>query len=155
MAFLLLTVATPARKVGDPLAFYSTAATIIPVLFLALVYQTRYFRETEQPYSVLSLFQFCLALGAMVVAVLGEVDAMHVLETQHPTVGYRQAAGVALIVLGTAVLSEPVLAVIGRWHDSPGEPWYRRRATLLTLWVIFIWSFAVLGVLATLGGVAS
>lgn len=148
---LLLTVAAPARKVGDPLAFYSTAATIIPVLFLALVYQTRYFRATEQPYSVLSFFQFWLALGAMAVAALGEADAMHVLETQHPTVGYRQAAGVALIILGTAVLSEPALSVLGRWHDSPGEPWYRSRTTLLVVWIAFIWSFAVLGVLATLG----
>lgn len=151
MSPLLLTAAALTAKVGDPLAFYSTAAVVIPVLFLALVYQTRYFRETEQPYSVLSFFQFWLALGAMVVAAVGETAAMHVLETQHPTLGYRQAAGVALIVLGTAVMSEPALAVIGRWRDFPGEPCYKSRTVVLIMWIVLIWGFAVLGVLATLG----
>lgn len=31
------------HKVGDPLAFYSTVATVLPVLFLALLFQTKVF----------------------------------------------------------------------------------------------------------------
>jgi hypothetical protein len=145
-----LSTVIPPRKVGDPLAFYTVAATIIPVLFLALVYQAKYFQPEEKPYSLLSLFQVYLALGTMVVAAAGEVAALHTLETQHPTLGAQQGVSIALIIFGTALLSEPVLSVIGRWPDLPGERWHTKSRTIMALWLGIVWFFAILGILSVL-----
>ena len=46
MAYLL--AAAKPHPVGDPLAFYSVAATVIPVLFLAVVYEAKALERIDQ-----------------------------------------------------------------------------------------------------------
>ncbi len=148
---VLSTAATHATRVGDPLAYYTTTATIIPVIFLALVYQTRYLRDTGGAYDTISVAQLWLAAGAMAVAAVGEAQAMHVLVTQHPTTDARRLTGVALIILGTAVVSEPALSVLSRWRDSAHESVRRDMSVVVYGWLATVWGIALIVALATLG----
>jgi hypothetical protein len=40
-------IAALVHKVGDPLAFYTVAATVIPVLFVALVFEAKAFAPED------------------------------------------------------------------------------------------------------------
>ncbi len=83
-------------KVGDPLAFYTVAATIIPVLFLALVYQTSTFSTESATWWGGRVF---VALLAVTAGVIGEVSALHVLSTQQPTTAAKHTSSIGLLLL--------------------------------------------------------
>lgn len=86
-----------AQKVGDPLAFYEVAATIIPVLFLALIYQSGVIEGIGKDTPAARVF-----LGAVWFAgntVLGETVSLRVLATQNPTAMSRGWVAVSLASL--------------------------------------------------------
>ena len=115
---------------GDPLTFYAVAATIIPVLYLAFVFQTRYFQqvreatESSKGQDRAEHLQF-----PIIAALLGEIAAMSVLATQHPTDDARRITSVALVVLGALLVMEPLLVLVKPLDDSADElgwsPWLR------------------------------
>ena len=143
---MFLATATKSPKVGDPLTFYSTAATIIVVLFLAVAYQTHYLRPVK-PRSEHKkdrerlLGQFALAAVAMTVAAIGETSALRVLVKQHVTIGDRHKVLSALILLGAAVVFAPVLSTMIQMPDEPRGN-YR----------ILIWGWTGMVVLVTVFG---
>lgn len=99
---LLLVARAPAG--GSPLALYQTAATVIPVLFLAFIYQVK---GLEHPLGWVEN-QFLSTTLFVAVAVVGEVAAFRVLATQHPTSTAKTQVLIALIFIGLDLASEPV-----------------------------------------------
>src|ERR1700732_191309 len=82
------------KKVGDPLAFYSVVATILPVLFFAILYQAQFYRSLiESPATTTPLWspvakawcQYVITALATVFALGGEIVALRVLFHQHAT----------------------------------------------------------------------
>lgn len=63
------------------------------------------------------------------VAFVGEAAALSALAMRHPTEGAQQVMSVALVVLGAALLVEPLLIVAKPIDDSADElgwwPWLR------------------------------
>jgi hypothetical protein len=143
--FSTLATVGATKKVGSPLAFYSAAATVIPVLFLALVYQTRYLRRPESHHRWLPLFQSWVAVSAMLVAAAGEVAALHVLETQTPTLKDQHTVAITLILFGTAVVIEPVVAALQDLRDEDEGP-----DIALGVIVACLWAFAGIGIATVL-----
>lgn len=100
ISWMTLLAATAAHKaptmVGDPLAFYGVAATVIPVLLLALIYQTRVLEQlaADDPRTKLINGPWYFAL-----AILGEAAAFHVLATRHPTQQAQALVTVSVISL--------------------------------------------------------
>lgn len=91
------------KPVGDPLAFYEVAATVIPVLFLAIVYQARIVRKLP------SMFRYITAQMAGVIAFAGELNAFDVLASRHPTAHALHAILAALFVLGLCIIAHPMI----------------------------------------------
>jgi C4-dicarboxylate transporter len=124
----LVTAAT--FKVGDPLTFYAVAATIIPVFYLAFVFQTRYFERVRHASDSSEGQDRAEHLQLPIFfALLGEVASMSVLASQHPTDDAKRITSVALVVLGAFLVMEPVLVLIKPVDDSADElgwwPWLR------------------------------
>jgi hypothetical protein len=132
--------------------FYSTAATIILVLFLTVAYQTRYFAEVnprseERADRERLLYQWLVAMAAAAVAAVGEVNALRALERHHATSADRHIVLTALILLGTAVVTEPMLRVMLRMPD--GNRW--RYWTIIVTYMGAAWLIAIIGLLNVYG----
>ena len=94
----------------DDQTFYSVAAQVIPVLFLALVFETRLLRSyADEPFanSVVSIGVF----GAMLV---GEVAALAALNGTAPSRLEKNMVWLALIVGVLLVLGWPIWSRVGR-----------------------------------------
>jgi hypothetical protein len=117
-----VSVAT-AHKVGDPLAFYEVAATVIPVLFLALVYQTKTFQTDSAQYWAVRSSVAMLAVWATGV---GEITALHVLERQEHTLTNYRVTAISLVVLAAGVIPQPALMLGAILNRHPEEPAYFR-----------------------------
>jgi hypothetical protein len=90
-------IATATHKVGDPLAFYEVAATVIPVLLLALIFQSNVIEKFSENDSTARLLLAPFYFG---VALFGEASALHALVSQHPTQGAQARSVVSLLLLG-------------------------------------------------------
>ncbi len=89
-------IATATHKVGDPLAFYEIAATIIPVLLLALIFQSNVIEKFSEKNSTARLLYAPFYFG---IALFGEASALHVLVSRHPTQGAQARAVTSLLIL--------------------------------------------------------
>ena len=121
----------PAPPVGDPLAFYEVAATVLPVLLLALIFQVNFLEKSPQPLVrrfydkvgksaddplTLRLLNFSNALrgsgdAMFTIAVLafglvGEVVALNALATRRPTDTSREVIAVGLWLTGMAIVQQ-------------------------------------------------
>jgi len=123
----MLATAPTKAKPGDPLEFYNVAATIMPVLFLALVYQANVVKdERESPMRRLSYTYIFVASAAV-----AEIASLRVLATQHPSPHAEGVVVVGLIYIGIALVSEPLtdaIALVAKHHELG-----RSRAVLLIL----------------------
>jgi hypothetical protein len=108
-----MTPLAAAPKVGDPLAFYEVAAAVIPVLYLAIVFQTRSFRQSpkESPFTLEAFILRNAVLLMVLVAFVGEFDALNVLASQHPGTTARHGVSISLFVLGMGLVIEPLLSI--------------------------------------------
>ena len=108
MLSLLITssAAKPPVKVGDPLAFYTVAATIIPVLFLALIYEAKVL-------DLLGRFtRLYVAEGVGVVAVTAEAWALDILASQQPSAHAARSIAAVMLIMGIAVVVQPMLGAL-------------------------------------------
>jgi hypothetical protein len=130
MSALILLASSVRAKPDDPLEFYNVAATIMPVLFLALVYQANVVKdERESPVSRLSYTYIFVASAAV-----AEITSLRVLATQHASTRAEGVVVVGLVYIGIALVSEPLtdaIALVAKHHKLG-----KSRALLLTLAVI-------------------
>jgi hypothetical protein len=103
------------HKVGDPLAFYEIAATVIPVLFLGIVYQVRLVERLHPN------LRFNVAHAAVLVAFAGEFDAFNVLASQHPTSRSQHGVSVSLLLLGIVILAQPLMTATEHMDKQSDE----------------------------------
>lgn len=92
--------------------FYSTAAQIIPVLFLAMAFEMS---KGRWPWSFL---MFATAVGALVVgeaAALTALDAGHATEDQHAYVVYGLMLGTLGVVLDVFIRRVEGTPLFKRW----------------------------------------
>jgi hypothetical protein len=81
LAMLSSTATRTAGHAGDPLTFYSVSATVIPVLFITLVFQAKAFHPPHEGVFVV----FPIATLIMALTIMGEVEALKVLHNGHAT----------------------------------------------------------------------
>lgn len=107
-------LATATHKVGDPLAFYEVTATILPVLFLALIYQARALDPLTHVLRVSGSFLLYILVA------LGELEALKVLASREPSARSEHVITtvVGLVLLGVAI--SPALDV-GRRLPPKGD----------------------------------
>jgi hypothetical protein len=107
-------------RVGDPLAFYEIAATVIPVLFISTALEARWF---EEQWRTLLAGRFILIPVYLVTVVGGETEAFKVLYTRQVPSHASSAVTGALTLLGAVVIAMPLaraLTVINRdlWENN-------------------------------------
>ena len=130
------------HKVGDPLAFYSTVATVLPVLFLALLFQTKIFETrltrddpqvpsrvgkwlrrrvpwaykpaAEEVYSVL------FGLYLLLISAMGEYSCLRALYLREP-LGRpgRTTIFMSLYAMSLTVVFQRLLILAGEKSSSP------------------------------------
>lgn len=118
----MLAAATAAR-VGDPLAFYEIAATVIPVLFLAMLYEGRAFASPSAGASLFLLVSGCL------IAIYGEAAAFHVIANRQPTSGNQKEVAEALWFFGLSLCAKTVIDAAHRMdrHRQESRAWALNR----------------------------
>ena len=120
---------------GNPLQFYATAATVIPVFVLAGLYQANVKEIFDPAIRYLGLAVF------LAVAVIGEVSALHVLSTRHPTTSAKSGTAIGLEVSGVLLVGAALTDEYAEWAKR--QKWPRRHPVafgligLLTL-VVFV-----------------
>jgi hypothetical protein len=131
-------VMAAAPKVGDPLAFYSVVATVIPVLFLALIYQAQLLerspldtprRPRSKPRRVLDSPVFdevlagVFALYLLFITAVGEFVALHALSGQH-TAGRegRDLIGISLYASALTLLFQRITLALDARQEQRGRP---------------------------------
>jgi hypothetical protein len=88
------------------LAFYEAAAQIIPVLFVVLVLEARFFRPMTELFAGVSFRQWWRVLDrvaitmGLVIITAGEVAALHVLDTGRPSGLAHEVTSYALGIEG-------------------------------------------------------
>lgn len=136
MSFALSSVSKAPVQVGDPLAFYSVAATVLPVFFLALVYQANIIDKSpfKMPPTASRLPRFrriatfgppLAAAGVLFYAVVGEFLALHVLATRVPSEIDKTYIGLGLYASGITLAFQRLLLTVesretGRGLSEPG-----------------------------------
>lgn len=106
------------------LSFYSTSAQVIPVLFLALAFETRVFGRLDRPPET-DILLAGIRLYAFFLIVWGEAQALRVLSTQHGSHGAHHAVVAAFITEGVLLGLEPAVAFV-RTGASQAPPRYQR-----------------------------
>jgi hypothetical protein len=126
------------HKVGDPLAFYGVVATILPVLFLALTYQSRVFDDLD-PLAATSA-----ALVGYVVLAFGELESLFALANQKATNESRGVCALCVFALLIVVAIHPAIEA-GRRHSQrrmskpkrDKRPLHEAPAAIRTLILVF------------------
>jgi hypothetical protein len=101
-------LAAMAAKIGDPLEFYVVVATVIPVLFIAIGLEAKLLDVVLG-----ELWELAFAALIPSAAIIGEIVALKVLITQHPSEPARDAVIASLVVLGFGLITATI--VPGRW----------------------------------------
>src|SRR4051812_16969892 len=86
------------------MTFYATAAQVIPLLFLVLVFEARYFDNPPSDYAGLVLIRLVL----LVYMLVGEWCAFAVLFTGHPQSFAVVPVVIALSFAGSGVFVQPI-----------------------------------------------
>jgi SAM-dependent methyltransferase len=147
LTFLIaMSAAKAPAKVGDPLAFYEVAATIIPVLFLGLIYQADvlergplFFSDDPHP-AMTALYN----LGPLVFGFVGEVVALHVLAVRVPTHLDAQFVALGIYETGLVLVFHRAILRVEAAEAKQATPSYKRR-NLLEVIYILAFAFAILG----------
>jgi arginine exporter protein ArgO len=121
-------IAAASHKVGDPLAFYSVAATVIPLLFITLVFEAKALAPDEDAPERWT--ELATAVGIVAFALGGEVAALKVLLTQHPSAAAQSTIVGSLLLTSFGVLFRPLAALIRPMVREDKRPW---KAILLVL----------------------
>ena len=110
--------------------FYQAAATVLAVLYLALVYQARAF-ESRKPQKRLKTRDVIATLAIVVILLGGEAVALRVLVTHDPS-GLQKLAVVAAISLALGLLASLTVGELDdeRREDLPGWATGHRRALI-------------------------
>jgi hypothetical protein len=113
----------PAVRVGDPLTFYAVAATVIPVLYIAIMFQTRPVQGVmEDEISASRLNLASNGINYLVfIAGWGEWSALRVLANQHPTRLLAHMTSVSMFVLALALFAEPMLTMALKFDQRAQE----------------------------------
>jgi hypothetical protein len=93
------------------LDFYSVAAQVIPVLFLALAFETRAFGRLDTPPEK-DVLLAGIRLYAFFLIVWGEAQALHVLSSQRVGHAAHNAVVTALITEAVLLALEPAVAFL-------------------------------------------
>jgi hypothetical protein len=93
------------------LDFYSVSAQVIPVLFLALAFETRAFGRLDRPPERDALLA-AIRLYVFLLIVWGEAQALHVLSSQSPSHGAHGAIVTALVAEAGLLALEPAVAFL-------------------------------------------
>ncbi len=101
-----------AASTVDPLVFYEVAATVLPVLFLALILQAR----THQMRPLRIFGRMMLAAFLTVYFIEGEYVSFRVLALGHPSNTTRDHVVVALVAEGIFVALQPMWDILA-WAD--------------------------------------
>lgn len=110
-------VAAVGHTEGDQLAFYSVAATVIPVFVLSGLYQANVIESLSDP-----AIRFAALLVFLAVALIGEVSVLHALSTRHPTSSTKSGAALGLEVDGVLLVLAPLIEAFKRFvadHEKP------------------------------------
>ena len=110
-------------KVGDPLAFYEVAATIIPVLFIAMLFEVKLLEPfvppgAEKPPT--DLPEYLMGVVFLAFGIFGEVASLEVLATQRPSTAAHGAAVAALVILTVGVIARPMTSAIRPMTQAKG-----------------------------------
>jgi hypothetical protein len=144
-------LASTRSAVGDPLTYYAVIATIIPVLFLALVYQS----GVSEQFRWRSPAHYWPIFVAVVcgLAALSEGSALVVLASGHPTKGQQVTGALGVVALGLYLFGSILGEAIARLPDQRKPRW--EQALVLTIVgaiVAFgVWMVVYLGPLGVLG----
>jgi hypothetical protein len=150
-------IAAISKKVGDPLAFYSVAATVLPVFFIALAYQASILErspfDAEPPSDdsnrkllqrVVDSTGKALAYWVLLTNLVGELFALWVLASQVPNAHYKAFIGLVLYANGlTMLLQRTILALeSGTGHHGDNEErsrvLIRRRESLIFVFILLL-----------------
>lgn len=93
------------------LQFYSTSAQVIPVLFLALAFETRAFGRLDQPPEK-DVLLAGIRLYAFFLIVWGEAQALHVLSSGRASDRAHSAVTAGLVTAGVLLALEPAVAFL-------------------------------------------
>jgi hypothetical protein len=155
-------LAATSKKVDDPLAFYSVAATVLPVFFIALAYQANILErspfDAEPPSDdsnrkllqrILDSDGKALAYWVLVSNLVGEFIALWVLASQVPNAHYRAFIGLVLYANGLTMLLQRTMLALegGMGHHGDDEERLRvliRRRESLILVVILLFLVGLL-----------
>jgi hypothetical protein len=101
------------RRVGHATAldFYTVSAQVIPVLFIALAFETHAFGQLDRPPERDALLAG-IRLYAFLLIVWGEAQALHVLSSQAPSHGAHSAIVTALVAEAGLLALEPAVAFL-------------------------------------------
>jgi hypothetical protein len=102
----LAAVTRPSRT-GDPVAFYEVSATIIPVLFLALLYQARFHHVSGAVAG--PLVRYLVGALGITFGAVGEYVALVVLMRGYPIAADRGHVVSALVFLGLFAVIDPIV----------------------------------------------
>lgn len=119
--------AAAAHPRGDPLAFFEIAASVIPILYLAIAYQSgawdpRSWTREFAPQLARSAFQ--VAQLTVAACVVGEVVALNAL-VGSPTLEERNVVASTLVIAGGVLVSRPLtlLGVQVDFHNRFKQPY--------------------------------
>ena len=132
---------------SQSLDFYSVSAQVVPVLFIALAFETRAFGRLDRPAE--KDFAFAgLRLYVFILIVWGEFQALHVLSTQRPTHTAHDAVVAALALEGLALAVTPAVAFL-RSAVTSVPPRFERytEPAVRVLFVLIGLAFMAIGVL--------
>jgi hypothetical protein len=101
------------HKSSEPLLFYATAATVLPVLYIAMVYQVRYF---EGGYPALYKLLVIALYGAIIA--VAEIVCFRVLANQEPSHDARSRVIGGLALVGVGLISPPILRMASELRDE-------------------------------------
>ena len=104
LVFSMTSLAKAPLRVGDPLAFYEITATVVPLLFVGIVFQARAIDPEDWPKGRLGLAGILVVLAT----ISSEAAALRVLSLQHPTHGAQTLIVVCALFLVFALLVNPV-----------------------------------------------
>jgi hypothetical protein len=111
---MLLT--TAAHATTNARQFYDDAATVIPVLLLAVIYQSK----SLHPVPGVGLTGLMgIIVIAIVTSALGEFECLHVAAGYNPTHNGQGTVIAAMTILGALAVIDPLFRVAQAWTASP------------------------------------
>ncbi len=135
------------------LDFYLVSAQVIPVLFLALAFETRAFgRLDEVPEK--DLFLASIRFYAFLLIVWGEARALGALSSQHPSAQAHDAIVGALVTAAVLLGVEPAVALLRSGSAAIPPRYERQREIALSLLLILVgFALAIVGVVLIIRGI--